>query len=434
MAWPSVVESFFISFTGMIDTMMVSTISSSAVAAVGLTTQPKFIGLATFIALTVATSAIIARRKGEERRSDANKSLLAILGFAIITTFLISFLCVTFADPVIKLCGSADDTHSDAVLYFRIIMGCIIFNTISMTINSAQRGSGNTKLAMRTNVVSSIVNIIFNYLLIGGNLGFPALGIRGAAIATVLGSVVACIMSILSLFDSSSFVSIPYCVKEKIFFSVSPLVPVFKLGSSVFLEQLLLRVGFMATAIMAAKLGTAPMAAHQVGMNILGLCFSFGDGFQAASVALIGQSLGRKDPKQANRYGIICQLCGLAVAICISILLLVGGRFFYGLFFEEENIIEIGVSITRMIVLIVLFQIPQVVFTGSLRGAGDVLYTTMTSTISVTFVRTIVSYICCFVLGWGMVGIWCGVMADQSCRFILNSLRYRSGKWMKIII
>lgn len=434
MAWPSVVESFFISFAGMIDTMMVSTISSAAVAAVGLTTQPKFIGLAPFIALTVATSAIIARRKGEERREDANRSLLAILGFSLILTVIISIACVVFADPIIHACGSAADTHDDAVLYFRIIMGSIIFNTISMTINSAQRGSGNTKLAMRTNLTSSVVNIIFNYLLIGGHLGFPALGIRGAAIATVLGSVVASIMSIRSLFLNESFVNIHYCIENKIFFSFDPLFPVIKLSSSVFIEQLLLRVGFMATSLMAANLGTAPMAAHQVGMNILGLAFSFGDGFQAASVALIGQSLGRKDPKQANRYGIICQLCGLVVAICISILLLVGGRAFYGLFFSEEHIIEIGVNISRMIVLIVLFQIPQVVFTGSLRGAGDVVYTTITSTISVTFVRTIVSYICCFVLGFGMVGIWSGILADQMCRFILNSIRYRSGKWMKIII
>jgi len=434
MAWPSIIESFFMSFTGMIDTMMVSTISAASVAAVGLTTQPKFIGLAPFIALTVATSAIIARRKGEQRREDANRSFLAILGAAILLTLAVSAACLVFASPVMELCGSAPDTHGDAVLYFRIIMGCIVFNTITMTINSAQRGSGNTKLAMRTNVTSSTVNIIFNYILINGHLGFPALGIKGAAIATVIGAAVGCVMSIISLFHKDSFVSIPYCIENSIHFSFKPLVPVVKLGSSVFLEQLLLRVGFMATAVMAAKLGTAPMAAHQVGMNILGLAFSFGDGFQAASVALIGQSLGRKEPEQADRYGKICQLFGMCVAILISILLFVGGRTFYGCFFEEEEIINIGVGISRMTMLIVLFQIPQVVFTGSLRGAGDVLFTTICSTISVTFVRTIVSYVACYVLGFGMIGIWCGILADQMCRFILSSLRYKSGKWMKIII
>ena len=162
MAWPSVVETFFIALAGMIDTMMVSTIGSEAVAAVGLTTQPKFMGLAAFIATNVATSAIIARRRGEERREDANRSLMALLAFVAALSVVISIACVTLAEPIIDFCGSNEDTHSSAVLYFRIIMGCMIFNTLSMVINAAQRGAGNTKIAMRTNLTSSGVNVAFN--------------------------------------------------------------------------------------------------------------------------------------------------------------------------------------------------------------------------------------------------------------------------------
>ena len=83
---------------------------------------------------------------------------------------------------------------------------------------------------------------------------------------------------------------------------------------------------------------------------------------------------------------------------------------------------------------VVLFQICQVVFTGALRGAGDVVYTMISSTISVTFVRTAVSYICCYIVGWGIYGIWMGIVADQFCRLMLSGIRFRSGKWMKIKI
>ena len=78
-------------------------------------------------------------------------------------------------------------------------MGGMIFNCIQMGINSAQRGAGNTKITMRTNMTSNTINIIFNYLLIGGHFGFPALGIQGASLATVLGTVVASVMSIASI-------------------------------------------------------------------------------------------------------------------------------------------------------------------------------------------------------------------------------------------
>ena len=434
MAWPAVVESFFVALAGVIDTLMVSGIDAAAVASVGLTTQPKFCGLALFIAANVATSAIVARRKGEERREDANRTLVAVTAFTILASLLIGLLCVIFASPLMRLAGSNEQTHEGAVLYFQLIMGGMIFNTVSLVINAAQRGSGNTRISMKTNLVSSGINVVFNYLLIGGHLGFPALGIFGAAFATVLGTVAACMMSIASLMKKDGFLSIPYCLSNRLRFQMKSLTPVLKLGSSVFLEQILMRIGFTATAVMAAGLGTYAMAAHQVGMNMLSLSFSFGDGFQAAAVALIGQSLGRRDPKQASRYGTICQVMGMTIAVLFSILLLCTGRNIYGWFFREEEIIKIGLGICRILVVIVLAQIPQAIITGSLRGAGDVLYTTVSSTISVTLIRTAISYTACFILGWGINGIWMGILADQACRFVFNFIRYRSGKWMKIVI
>ena len=280
MAWPSVLESFFVALAGMVDSIMVSSIGAYAVAAVGLTTQPKFIGLALFIALNVSVSAIVARRKGQNDRYGANQTLQLALLFTIAAGILVSTICVAFADPIIRLCGSAEDTHDSAVLYFRIIMGGMIFNIISLVINAAQRGAGKTRIAMVTNVTSNVTNIIGNYLLIGGHFGFPALGIEGAAIATVFGTVVACIMSIVSLFRKDSFVNAVYCVKEHVKLSLEPMQAIVKISSSVFLEQILMRIGFMSTAVMTAKLGTEAFAAHQVGMNVLSLTFSFGDGMQ----------------------------------------------------------------------------------------------------------------------------------------------------------
>ena len=95
MAWPSVLESFFVALAGMVDTMMVSSIGAYAVAAVGLTTQPKFIGLALFIATNVSVSALVARRKGEMDAYGANETLLTALVFtAIAGTWSARFACI----------------------------------------------------------------------------------------------------------------------------------------------------------------------------------------------------------------------------------------------------------------------------------------------------------------------------------------------------
>ena len=108
---------------------------------------------------------------------------------------------------------------------------------------------------------------------------------------TVLGTVVASILSIRSLFKKESYVSIPYILKEKIYPVSTTLSAITKLGSNMLAENIAMRVGFLVTSLLAARLGTDAFAAHNVGMNFLTLAFSFGDGMQVAAVALIGRSL-----------------------------------------------------------------------------------------------------------------------------------------------
>lgn len=435
MAWPAILESFFIALAGLVDSYMVSSLGKEAVAAVGLTTQPKFMGYAVFIAMGVSVSALVARRKGEQKKDSANNIALSAYTLALVLAVISSILFVIFAGPIISFCGSTEATHDAAVAYYRIIMGGMIFNCISMVVNSSQRGAGNTKITMRTNLTANVLNIIFNYLLIGGHFGFPALGVSGAALATVLGTVVGCIMSILSIAKQDGYISIPYMLAKKIRPTCSALKSLVHVGYSIFFEQVLMRIGFMATAIMAAAQGTEAMAAHQVGMNIMSLSFSFGDGLQSAAVALIGYSLGAKDPDMAKAYGKTCRIIGGCFSVCLALVYFFGARALYTAFFPgEDTVIQYGVHIMYIIIITVLFQIAQVIYMGCLRGAGDTLYTAIASTISVTLVRTIASYFFGYTLGFGIEGIWLGVLADQLSRFTFASIRFRQGKWVHITI
>lgn len=169
-------------------------------------------------------------------------------------------------------------------------------------------------------------------------------------------------------------------------------------------------------------------------MNIMSLSFAFGDGLQATAVALIGRSLGAKDPDLAKEYGRTCRLIGAGIAVCLVAIYYFGAKGLYSLFFTEEHIIAIGIRIMHVIIFVVIFQICQVIYMGCLRGAGDTLYTAVASMISVTFIRTFVSYFFGYTLGLGIVGIWMGVLGDQISRFIFATVRFRQGKWVKIKI
>lgn len=177
LAWPAVCESFFIALAGMVDTFMVSSLGANAVAAVGLTTQPKFLGLALFIAANVAISALVARRFGEKRQQAANEILVMTIVFCIAAAVLISALTVGFADQIIEFCGSNEDTHAMAARYYRIIMGGMIFNVLSMGINAAQRGAGDTAYtAMASTISVTLIRTAASYIF-GFTLGLGMTGI-----------------------------------------------------------------------------------------------------------------------------------------------------------------------------------------------------------------------------------------------------------------
>lgn len=430
VAWPSVLESFFVCLAGMVDTIMVGSLGSFAIAAVGLTTQPKFLGLALFLSMNVAVSAIVARRKGAGDRESANRVVRMALLITILLTMVISVAFMAFASPIVRMVGSQPDTHAYAVQYLQIIMGGLGFSTVSLMLNAAQRGAGNTRIAMLTNVISNTVNVIFNYLLIGGNFGFPAMGVRGAALATVIGTVCACILSLASVLRQNSFIclrSVKGWIADRV--SVKSLLNV---GSSALVEQLCLRVGFLLFSMTVAHLGTTEMASHQIGMNMMSMSFSFGDGLSVASVTLIGQSLGRDRVDMAKIYGNVCQKIGLLCACVVSTFYFLFGKQLFMLFSQEAPILDYGASIMRILSITLFFQIEQVTLFGALRGAGDTKFTALVSLISVTCIRPGLSWLLCYPLGVGLIGAWLGIFCDQTLRFVLTFIRFRKGNWTKI--
>lgn len=433
VAWPSTLESFLVALVSLVDTVMVSSLGAAAIAAIGLTNQPKFICLAVFLSMNVAVSALVARRKGEGDRAGAVRVLRQALLLALLFTVLITAAALAFAEPVLHLAGTNEDTHGLAVGYFRIIVGGQIFNVLNMVINAAQRGAGNTRIAMRTNITSNLVNIVCNYLLIGGRLGFPALGVNGAAIATVIGTVVACGMALRSVTHPDSFLYL-FLETEKRGFDAHTLRGIANIGSSTLVEQLFLRFGFLLYAIVVARLGTNAFAAHQIGMNIMSLSFALGDGLSVASVSLAGQSLGARRPDLAKVYGGFCQRLGVLCSVAVAVVFVVFGRAIFGLFSDDPEILGYGAIIMRFTAVIVFMQISQVIYSGCLRGGGDTKFVALVSLVGVACIRPLAGWLFVYPLHWGLVGAWMGLLLDQGSRLLMTRWRFRSDRWLSIQI
>ncbi len=437
MAWPAVAESVLLGLVSVVDTVMVSTVGTKAVAAVGLTNQPRFLFQAVFIALSIGITAIVSRRKGENRQEDANKCLAQSLSLVLMLGAVLLTVALLFAEPLIKFAGAKEDTIDMAVKYFRIIMVGMLFTSVSITINAAQRGSGNTRISMTTNVTANIVNCIFNALLINGILFFPKLGITGAAVATLIGNVVACGMSVMSVLKKDRFLRL--CMRDLFRFRKEDMGIILKISSSAAVEQVFLRVGFFITSKLVADLGTVGFSAHTLCMSIATLSFCFGDGLGVAASALVGQNLGKKRPDCSIIYGKVAQRIGIVGALLLAALWAIFGREMSMLFMTGETdpvnieaILTLSVSMLYILAALTPGQVSQVLFSGCIRGAGDTKYSAMVSLICITFERPLLTYVLCYLTPLGAIGAWVAMFIDQYVRLGLMAWRFSSGKWAKI--
>lgn len=432
MAWPSAMEAILISMIGAMDMIMVSSLGSGAIAAVGITTQPKFFLMCFVFAVNTGVTVIISRRKGAQDKAGANRALRNGLMVSFVVALVISVLGFIFAKPFLIFAGAQASYLPDALIYFRIIIIGGFFYLLSLTITAAQRGAGNTKISLATNLTANLVNIFFNWLLIFGVWIFPRWGVMGAAVATAIGNFAGLLLAIRSITRKDSFLQLK--LSDNWHLDMPMLKTMWNISSSSLVEQIFIRIGFLMYAKAVAGLGTIEFATHNIAMQVMSITFSVGDGLSIACTALVGHSLGAQRPYLAILYGRVSQRIGLMISLVLAAMIIVFRAPIMGLFSIDPLVLGLGENILIILAICVVFQISQVITIGSLRGAGDVKFVAMLSMFSVTFMRPILTFLLAYTFGLGLYGAWFSVILDQGVRFVVGRYRFQKAQWTKIVV
>lgn len=433
LTWPALGENLLSTLVSLADSAMVATLGTYAITAVGLVTQPRFIVFSAFMALGVGTTALVARAKGKGDQEEANKVLRQSLLMTVAIMLVVCVLMFAFAEPLIRWLASgaiAEDAIQGALDYYRIqIYGFPILG-LTFIMNGALRGVGNTRAAFYTNTASNIVNVIFNYLLIGGKFGFPALGVAGASIATVIGQVVAFIMALYWLFEGKQYISLHLGDSYKPDFNMIGRIS--KIGVPALLEQAVMRIGMMLFTTIVTSLGDNPYAAHTIGMNIQTLSFAVGNSFGIAITTLTGQSLGRKRSDLARSYmRQTLNLCHFA-SLLVSLLLFFGGGLLARPFSSDPEIIALVASVLKIIAVANIISNARFVYNSALRGAGDSGFTAFTTFLGILVARPAIAWLLVYQFHMGLEGVWIALISDAVICYVLGLLRWRNGKWATI--
>jgi len=436
IAWPATIEGALLSIISAADTAMVRVVDKYAIAAVSLTAQPRMILLIIAQALCVGTTALIARRKGEGDRAGANSVLSQSMALITAVGILVSLAGYFLAEPILDLAGAADETRQMAVDYFRIIAAGLIFNCWSLCLCAALRAIGNTRITMVTNITANLVNVFLNYCLIGGNLGFPKLGVRGAAIATVCGTAVSCAIAFVYATRPDGYLIFRL---KGLKFDRHTLSGLMKVGSSSMAESVFLRLGFFINTRMIADIGADELTSYNIVQQVTGLSFTLGDGVATAGATMVGQSLGAQRKDKAMAYVKASRKISMIASFLLMAVIFFARRGLALIFTEDETIIA-GASLAfTTVVFGIMAQNGRVVFSGCLRGAGDVKYVAFCSLVSVAIIRPLLTYVLCYPLNQALpalqlayTGPWIAFVIDAYIREALLYARVRRGTFLNI--
>jgi MATE family multidrug resistance protein len=448
LALPAVGEQLLSLMVGLVDTFLVGHLGQEALAAVGLSNQWVMMATTLFGAVAVGTTALIARAVGGRDWRLSNQalrqSILLGLGIGLVATL----LGLTLTEPAVRLLGSGTDpqTLSLATTYLRVVSSIFMLSTLMFIANAAMRGAGDTRTPFMIMLVVNGLNALLAWVLVNGKLGLPEMGVTGSAIGAAVGRSVGGVLALVLLLLG----------RRGLKLSLSSFKPdwsiigrILRVGLPSGAESILFRVGQMVFFWIVAGLGTAAVAAQQVGLNATSISFLPGFGFGVAGTTMVGQGLGAGDPKRAERSGYLSFLWGCGLMIVMGLILFFWPGGFMRFFTTDSEVIELGLVPLRIIAVAQPCLAATMIFAGALRGAGDTQAPLWINNTSVWCVRVPLAMI--FTqgltlfwpglnaqglpswlrqgLGWGLWGAWVAMAIDLAIRGSLMWLRFRSGRW-----
>tara|TARA_B100000508_G_scaffold51175_1_gene39764 strand:- start:80 stop:1453 length:1374 start_codon:yes stop_codon:yes gene_type:complete len=427
LAWPSILANVLFASVGVVALKAVGSLGTDAVAAVGTGGRIFFVIQSIMMAISTGTTALVARAYGAKRYQEASQVLYDSMLISMFLSFISIFIIWVAGEDLLGLFGLELEAKQLALDYLKVL---ILFSPtfgVSIIFGAAVRAAGDVKTPLFMGLIQNIINIFLLIGLVNGRYGFPELGVVGAAYA---GGISFAIGSVLGLFVwVTKIITIPLPKLNS--FSFSRFRELIRVSTPAGLEQGVFQLGLLLYFWIISLYGNAPIAAYNVGINILMLSFMVGQGFTVAGATLTGQFLGAENPKEAKRSG--WRSAGLTMVSMgiLGILLALASRPIAGFFVDDPEVIRLTVLFVWLLGIMQPLMALEFALGGALRGAGDTKSPLYIVSISLVFFRlTFAGFFAWF--GFSIEYIFGSLIIDYVVKAILFTYRFESGRWIKL--
>lgn len=432
LAVPMMLEMAMESVFALVDLYFVGHLKESgyAIQTVGLTESVLSVMYSIAIGMSMAATALVARRIGEKNPEQASRSAAQVLLVSFVITFILSLFGVMYAEEILILMGSKPEAAAYGKDFTRIMMGSSVIIMLLFLINGIFRGAGNAAIAMKSLWIANIVNIILCPVLIKGFGPIPAMGLTGAALATTIGRSIGVIYQLYHLLvaDTQIRIALPYFNPD--FKQIKAIVKIATPGifqfviascSWIFLAQLVATTG-----------GENASAGYQTALRLMMFFILPAWGLSNAASTLVGQNMGANEMLRAEQSVMKTVKYNVIFMLAVSLIFFLLGDFLVGFFTQETEIKEFAKNALHIMSVGFLFYGMGMVLINAFNGAGDTWTPTWVNFFGFWLFQIPLAYFLSKHFGMGPKGVFISIPAAETLITIVAFILFKKGRWKTV--
>ncbi len=432
LAIPMMLEMSMESVFALVDIYFVSHLGKHAVSTVGLTESVITIVYSLAIGISMAATAMVARRVGEKNPEAATKAGMQAILVSLVITICLSIPGFIYAADILRIMGAEPAAVEEGTVYTRIIMGGSLVIMLLFLINGIFRGAGDAMMAMKSLWLANICNIILCPLLIRGLGPIPAFGLTGAAMATTIGRGIGVVYQLYHLFNGKRLVKFTLNLLKPDWTLIRSLISIAWAGT---IQFLIGSGSWIVLASLVVQTGHSEASAgYQIAIRIVMFFILPAWGMSNAAATLVGQNLGAGQPGRAEKSVIQTAWYNAVFMGIVSLIFLFFAEFIISFFTTDEHVMKYAVDALRIISAGYVFYGIGMVMANAFNGAGDTRTPGLINLVGFWFFQIPLAWVFAKFFQWGPVGVFIAIPVAETAIAIAAYILFKKGRWkLKVI-
>lgn len=428
---PMILEMLMESIFALVDILYVSQVSVNAVATIGLTESVITLVYAVAIGLSMAATAIVARRVGEKDIEKASRASVQVIILGVLVASIIGVIGILYPKEILGLMGAEPNLIAEGYGYTKVLLGGNITIMLLFLINAIFRGAGDASMAMWTLVLSNGLNIILDPIFIFGFGPVPALGVEGAAFATTIGRGAAVVFQLAILLLGYGKIKIAF---KDLIIRLNVMMNLIKVSLGGIGQFLIGTSSWVFLMRIMSEFGSEVLAGYTIAIRVMMFTLMPAWGMSNAAATLVGQNLGALKPERAElSVWKTARYCAIFMVL-VSVVYLVFAPQIIILFNKTPDVVKYGSLCLRIIAAGYIFYAYGMVVINAFNGAGDTKTPTYINFICFWIVQLPFAYLMAITFNFGPTGVFWAITFAEMLIAVIAIIWFKKGYWKSTVV